>query len=43
MDAVHALLERLELPFRIADALERNSFIEFLATTLPWYKTEAVA
>ena len=28
MDAVDALLERLEAPFDIADALERNYFIE---------------
>jgi len=44
MDAVLALLERLEMPFHIADALERNSpSSSFPATTLPWYKTEAVA
>jgi PIN domain nuclease of toxin-antitoxin system len=28
MDAVDALLERLEVPFDIADALERSYFIE---------------
>ncbi len=35
MDAVLALLERLEMPFHIADALERNSFIEFSRNHTP--------
>jgi PIN domain nuclease of toxin-antitoxin system len=38
MDAVDALLERLETPFHIADALERNYFTE-----LPIDVADAVA